>query len=67
MHPAYGAGHATVAGACVTMLKAFFDTSAVLAQTSEGAVAFKRLESGDLQIAYRAPNLPNPATGEGAG
>jgi membrane-associated phospholipid phosphatase len=24
-HPAYGAGHATVAGACVTMLKAFFD------------------------------------------
>ncbi len=26
MHPSYGAGHATVAGACVTMLKAFFDT-----------------------------------------
>ena len=25
VHPAYGAGHATVAGACVTMLKAFFD------------------------------------------
>ena len=25
MHPAYGAGHATVAGACVTLLKAFFD------------------------------------------
>ncbi|ETX15083.1 hypothetical protein OCH239_19830 [Roseivivax halodurans JCM 10272] len=25
MHPAYGAGHATVAGACTTMLKAFFD------------------------------------------
>lgn len=24
-HPAYGAGHATVAGACVTVLKAFFD------------------------------------------
>jgi hypothetical protein len=24
-HPAYGAGHATVAGACVTMLKAWFD------------------------------------------
>lgn len=24
MHPAYGAGHATVAGACVTILKAFF-------------------------------------------
>ena len=31
MHPAYGAGHATVAGACVTILKAFFDHSAPLA------------------------------------
>lgn len=26
VHPAYGAGHATVAGACVTVLKAFFKT-----------------------------------------
>jgi hypothetical protein len=26
-HPAYGAGHATVAGACVTILKALFDES----------------------------------------
>ncbi len=26
MHPAYGAGHATVAGACITLLKAWFDT-----------------------------------------
>lgn len=25
MHPSYGAGHATVAGACVTILKALFD------------------------------------------
>ena len=25
MHPAYGAGHATVAGGCVTMLKAYFE------------------------------------------
>ena len=25
MHPAYGAGHATVAGACVTVVKAFFE------------------------------------------
>jgi hypothetical protein len=30
IHPAYGAGHATVAGACVTILKAFFDESYVL-------------------------------------
>jgi hypothetical protein len=27
MHPSYGAGHATVAGACVTLLKAFFAMS----------------------------------------
>ncbi len=29
-HPAYGAGHATVAGACVTILKAWFDEDARL-------------------------------------
>ncbi len=29
-HPAYGAGHATVAGACVTILKAWFDESFVV-------------------------------------
>jgi len=30
VHPAYGAGHATVAGACVTILKALFDESFVI-------------------------------------
>lgn len=30
MHPAYGAGHATVAGACVTVLKAWFDEGRVI-------------------------------------
>jgi hypothetical protein len=29
-HPSYGAGHATVAGACVTILKAWFDEDAPL-------------------------------------
>ncbi|MGP1375856.1 MAG: vanadium-dependent haloperoxidase [Almyronema sp.] len=57
MHPAYGAGHATVAGACVTILKAFFDTSAVLAQTPSGSVAFKRLAAGDVPVTFRAPEL----------
>lgn len=32
MHPAYGAGHATVAGACVTILKAYFDHGYVLSE-----------------------------------
>lgn len=30
LHPSYGAGHATVAGACVTVLKAWFDESWVI-------------------------------------
>lgn len=29
-HPAYGAGHGTVAGACVTILKAWFDESSAM-------------------------------------
>src|SRR5262249_27733774 len=29
-HPAYGAGHATVAGACTTVLKAWFDENYVI-------------------------------------
>jgi hypothetical protein len=57
MHPAYGAGHATVAGACVTILKAFFDTSAVLAKTSDNKVLFKRYKPGDMPIAFRSPDL----------
>ena len=31
-HPSYGAGHATVAGACVTILKAWFDESFIIPQ-----------------------------------
>lgn len=30
LHPSYGAGHATVAGACVTVLKAMFDETALV-------------------------------------
>ncbi|MFY9585158.1 MAG: vanadium-dependent haloperoxidase [Candidatus Acidiferrales bacterium] len=30
LHPSYGAGHATVAGACVTILKAWFDEAFVI-------------------------------------
>ena len=59
MHPAYGAGHATVAGACVTILKAFFDTSAVLVgdENNPDDAKFKRYEAKDKdnRIAFRAP------------
>ena len=36
-HPSYGAGHATVAGACVTVLKAFFDESFVIPDPVEAS------------------------------
>ncbi len=51
MHPAYGAGHATVAGACVTILKAYFDTSAVLVQRGSDIV-FSRFQTGDSPVAF---------------
>lgn len=36
-HPAYGAGHATVAGACVTVLKAWFDEDELLKTVFDNA------------------------------
>jgi hypothetical protein len=61
MHPAYGAGHATVAGACVTILKAFFDTSCVLAETTTGQIAFKPRDNSDQPVQFRAPDkVPTP-------
>lgn len=35
LHPAYGAGHATLAGACVTILKAWFDESQAYANFAQ--------------------------------
>jgi len=64
MHPAYGAGHATVAGACVTMLKAFFDTSAAFVRPGKGASpTFKRPEKGDIPVAF----VSDYAIGSGTG
>ncbi|WP_171100007.1 vanadium-dependent haloperoxidase [Ruegeria sp. HKCCD7255] len=45
MHPTYGAGHATVAGACTTIVKAFFDTGTLLGRKkaddcSDGKIGF---------------------------
>lgn len=66
MHPAYGAGHATVAGACVTILKAFFDTSAVLVERDikdpkpngpKTEVRFTRYAAGDRPVEFRAPAI----------
>jgi hypothetical protein len=60
MHPSYGAGHATVAGACVTILKAFFDTSAVLVKrelkAKEGSFEYK------FDLYNKRPDPENPCT-----
>lgn len=49
MHPTYGAGHATVAGACVTILKAFFDHKRPLAVNGDPSRAYvARYEEGEV-------------------
>ncbi len=44
VHPSYGAGHASVAGACVTILKAVFDEEAVIAEPVQPSSDGKKLE-----------------------
>lgn len=51
-HPAYGAGHATVAGACVTVLKAWFDEDAKLKCLFEKA-------NDDASVEMIAPKDPS--------
>jgi hypothetical protein len=51
-HPSYGAGHATVAGACVTVLKAFFDDLAPLPATIPASVPNA---AGDGLVPYTGP------------
>jgi hypothetical protein len=55
-HPAYGAGHATVAGACATVLKAFFDESFVLPGQVEASAS--GLGLGE----YQGPYVRSPLT-----
>jgi hypothetical protein len=63
MHPSYGAGHATVAGACVTILKAFFDHSAELDLSGSGSCrAFIPTTDGKKLIKI---NVAQPLTVEG--
>ncbi|MEM9378881.1 MAG: bromoperoxidase [Planctomycetota bacterium] len=54
MHPAYGAGHATVAGGCVTMVKAFFE----MYESADSRVERPLVTSSGAPIQY----VPN-ATG----
>lgn len=45
LHPAYGSGHATVAGACITILKAWFNGSFVLTSPVQPDAAGTALEA----------------------
>jgi hypothetical protein len=51
VHPAYPAGHATTSGACVTLLKAFFNDDLPLAN-------LKRIDSSGNTSAYFQPVQP---------
>jgi hypothetical protein len=57
LHPSYGAGHATVAGACVTILKAWFDESHVLADPVVPS------PDGTSLIPYRGPDADRLTVG----
>lgn len=55
MHPSYAAGHATVAGACVTVLKAFFDTGTLFTKTGDNGIpSFRHPSAGDVGVAYES-------------
>jgi len=57
-HPAYGAGHATVSGACATILKAWFDESDVFDPRIVDAALFPE------EAENRQPKVPNAVGGD---
>ena len=57
-HTSYGSGHATVAGACVTMLKALFDDQ----QLIKNPVVPNPADGGQTLIPYVAPSGEPPMT-----
>jgi len=62
-HPSYGAGHGTVAGACVTILKAWFDSGWVL-RHGGSPMAYEPLADGS-GLNDLSGTLPTPLTVEG--
>ena len=64
MHPSYGAGHATVAGACVTILKAFFDHGAELQLPNQDGKYFAYQAAADGSYLEKV-SIDRPLTVEG--
>lgn len=74
MHPAYGAGHATVAGACVTILKAWFKEDEAFTSVFEAStdglslVDYTGADAGELTVGSELNKLAaNIAIGRNAG
>ena len=55
MHPSYGAGHATVAGACVTILKAFFEMFTLPNDLIRGKVSLKDIKANAASDYFNNP------------
>ena len=60
-HPAYGAGHATVAGACVTILKAWFEESTRLVDL--GVSIVEPTADGSALVPYTGADAANLTVG----
>lgn len=65
MHPSYGAGHATVAGACVTILKAFFDHGWQISKKDKNTGKYIAYEPKDDGSGLNTLLLDQPLTVEG--
>lgn len=65
MHPSYGAGHGTVAGACVTILKAFFDHKYPLTVAGDDCHAFVPTEKDSGRTLTKVPVCNGKLTVEG--
>ena len=65
MHPSYGAGHATVAGACVTIMKAFFDEEACLVRDGDDSDIVKAVLPADITSGHQEVAFVPNADGSG--
>ncbi|NET02529.1 MAG: vanadium-dependent haloperoxidase [Sphaerospermopsis sp. SIO1G1] len=63
-HPAYGAGHATVAAACVTILKAWFDTGWELKDRSGKPIVYVPKADGSALVDQSNDFAPLTLEGE---
>jgi hypothetical protein len=61
-HPAYGAGHATVAGACVTILKAWFNESTRLVDI--GLTPMQPTDDGLSLVPYAGADAADLTVGD---